>query len=69
MKINKHAFELVGVTIEDYVIWCEENNRASYKAKTKKEFFEKIRNNQIVKDSKKGKLVSVRSDAKIVIKD
>ncbi len=69
MKINKHAFELVGISLEDYILWCEDNNKPSYKAKTKEEFFKKIRNNQIVRDTKKGKLVSVRSDSKIVIKE
>ena len=68
MKINKHAFELVGVSIEDYVLWCEENNKPSYKPKTKEEFFRKIRSNQIVRDTKQGKLVSVRVDSKIVLK-
>ena len=44
MRINKQAFEVIGVTLEDYLLWCEDNGVPSYSEKTKKDFFAKVIN-------------------------
>lgn len=57
MKINKQAFQLAGVTEQDYKRWCEENHKAQYKNEVKADFFARIQDGRLVKDSKTGKLV------------
>lgn len=68
MKINKQAFELIGVTLEDYLLWCEDNNLPSYLEKTKVDFFTKVKTNQIVRDSASGKLKTLRGNSKMIIR-
>lgn len=48
-KINTKPFELVGVTYDDYLGWCELHFKKPKEIKTKKEFFEKIRHYDIYK--------------------
>lgn len=60
MYVNQQAFALVGVTNEDYLAWCNDKNKIPYKAKVRKEFFEDILNDRIVRDSKTGKLITKR---------
>ena len=38
-KINTKPFELVGMTYEDYKLWCQNNNKKEKDVKSKKEFF------------------------------
>ena len=68
MKINKQAFELLGITLEDYLEWCKDNNMSAYASKTKTEFFRKVQINQIVKDKKTGKLKTLNSNNKFIIR-
>lgn len=68
MKINKQAFELVGVTLEDYLLWCGENDLPSYSEKSKVTFFTYIKTNRIVRDSETGKLKTVHGNSKTIIR-
>lgn len=52
MSMNKQIFKAVGVTESDYKAWCKENKKVAYKAETKKEFFSRIQEGRLVKDSK-----------------
>ena len=54
--MNKQIFEQVGVTEEDFKLWCKENNKPTYKPEIKQEFFDKIQNGLLVKDST-GKII------------
>ena len=54
--MNKQVFKQVGVTEQDYLKWCEDNNKAHYKKETKTEFFARIQDGRLVKDST-GKLI------------
>lgn len=64
MTISKQALELVGCTVEDYLQWCRDNNQPSYKETTKKEFFKRISENRIVRDSSTGLLINKHIDNK-----
>ncbi len=68
MKINKQAFELIGVTLEDYLEWCKDNNKPSYAKKTKVKFFDLVKSKQIVRDKDTGKLKTLNSNNSFVIK-
>lgn len=57
MTLNKQAFELAGVTEAEYKRWCKENKKAAYKPSSKEEFFARIRDGRLVRDSHSGKLV------------
>lgn len=56
MTLNKQAFTIAGVTIDDYKKWCKETGKAAYKHESKEEFFARIADGRLVKDSN-GKLV------------
>ena len=58
MNINKQALELVGVTVDEYLFWCKENKRPSYKEETKQDFFKRIREGKIVKDVRNQRLIN-----------
>ena len=60
MTINKQALDMAGCTVEDYITWCKNNNKSSYKQSTKVEFFEKIADGRIVRDSQTGELINKR---------
>lgn len=62
--MNKQLTKMTGITEEDYRNWCKENDRPSYKAETKQEFFEMIQNGQLVKDSSTGQLIKKRKRIK-----
>lgn len=55
--MNKQIYRVIGVTEKDYLRWCEENNKPSYKQETKREFFERIREDRLAKDKFTGKLI------------
>ena len=57
MTINKQAFKLADVTEKDYLTWCKENKKASYKPETKADFFARIQDGRLIKDIKTGKLI------------
>lgn len=65
MKISMHALDIVGVTPLEYIEWCEENGKASYKEATKIEFFSKIKKGMICRDKKTGKLINKRPKEEI----
>ena len=48
MSINKQAFLFLGVTEEDYINWCKENNRPAYKNSSKREFFKQVEKNKSI---------------------
>ena len=56
MALNKQAFELAGVTESDYKKWCKDTGKAAYKQSSKEDFFARIRDGRLVKDSS-GRLV------------
>lgn len=60
MYINKQALDLIGITYDDYLNWCAENNKAPYKKKTRNDFFTAIKEGRIVIDKSTGKLINKR---------
>lgn len=54
--MNKSALKIAGVTESDFKKWCLDNKKPSYKASTKAEFFARISDGRLVKDSQ-GNLV------------
>lgn len=58
--MKDQAFHITGVTKDEYLDWCKQNDKPSYKQETKKEFFYKIRTMRLVRDSITGKLVIKR---------
>ena len=59
MALNQQAFNLAGVTEEDYKKWCKENKKAAYLKSSKAEFFARIHDGRLVKDSS-GNLIKKR---------
>lgn len=57
MTMNKQCFVAAGVTEKDYLNWCRENRKSAYKQSSKQEFFERIQDGRLVKDSMTGMLV------------
>lgn len=55
--MNKQILSLVGVSEEEYIDWCKETGRRHSLLKTKREFFERIREGKLVRD-KDGKLIN-----------
>lgn len=51
MTLNKRAFELAGVTVNDYKKWCKETGKPAYTKETKEDFFARIADGRLVKDS------------------
>lgn len=62
-EINKK----VGVTDDEYRLWCKKENLPHYKLTTKKRFYRLILNKEIVRDSKTGKLKLVKKKKKKII--
>lgn len=56
MTLNKQAFKLAGVTIDEYKAWCKTVNKPAYRQETKEEFFARIQDGRLVRNSE-GKLV------------
>lgn len=56
MYISKQAFDIVGVTVEDYLQWCQDYNKLPYMKKVRKEFFGRIKDGRIVRDHDTRKL-------------
>lgn len=55
--MNKQILTLVGVSEEEYLNWCKENGKRHSLLKTKREFFERIREGKLVRDEN-GKLIN-----------
>lgn len=58
--LNKQTLQLYGISEDDYLSWCEKTRKAAYKQSTKKEFFERLSDGRLVKDTNSGKLVNKR---------
>lgn len=61
--MNKQIFKHVGVTGAEYRQWCKDNKKASYKPSVKADFFERIQDGRIMRDSD-GVLVNKRRSSK-----
>lgn len=48
--INKQAFKLSGVTEEEYLQWCKDNGKCFSKVETRREFFQRIQANKLIKN-------------------
>ena len=60
MNVNKQAFALRGVTVEDYIAWCNKKNRKKSYSSNKKEFFSRLDDGRLVKDPRTGELKEKR---------
>ena len=49
--MNRQLFETAGVTEEEFLNWCKQNKKPSYKKEVKEEFFQKIHDGKLVKNS------------------
>ena len=66
MNINNQAFAAHGVTVQDYLDWCEKKKWQAYKSSTKREFFARLTDGRLVKDKSTGKLLEKRVKRKKV---
>ena len=62
MTISKQALELIGCRVEYYLQWCKDIGFPCYKENTKKEFFKRINENRIVRDTESGLLINQDGD-------
>lgn len=54
--MNRQLLQQVGITEAEYKRWCKENGKPSYKPEVKEDFFARIQDGRLVRDSS-GKLV------------
>lgn len=59
MTLNQQAFKLAGVTEEEFKAWCKENKKPMYLKSSKAEFFARIHDGRLVRDTD-GKLIKKR---------
>lgn len=45
--MNKQIFNELGVTDEDFLLWCKENKKPRYKREVKQEFFKLIQDKKL----------------------
>ena len=69
MVVSKATLELVGITREEYIEWCKENNFPSYKKSTLSEFFARIREGRIIRDQRTRKLINKHAPKKNIYND
>ena len=62
--MKDQAFYITGVSKKEYLDWCKDNKKPSYKAATKRDFFERIRQGKLCRDAISGKLVVKRVKTK-----
>lgn len=60
MSFNKQIKEFMNVSNEDYLQWCKDNKKKAYKRSTKEEFFARISDGRLVKDTTTGKIIKKR---------
>ena len=60
MTIKKQALDLIGVSLEQYLDYCERYNLKPNFKKTRREFFKKVSEGRIVLDTNTGQLVAKR---------
>lgn len=51
--ISEKPFKLLGYTLEEYLLWCKKHNLKSYTTESKRVFFKKVNEYQIVKVNNK----------------
>lgn len=56
--MNRQILQKLNITEDDYLIWCKNNKKSSYKREIKEEFFKKILDGKIVRN-KNGELEEV----------
>lgn len=61
MTMNRQAFASVGVTEEDYMNWCKKYKKSYYKPEVKREFFARISDGRLVRDTFTGELIKKKS--------
>ena len=57
--LNRLAYDITGITEEQYRKWCAKNQLPHYKKETKLEFFKKVQSGKIVKNEV-GELVTIK---------
>lgn len=60
MRVSKQAFDLINVSYEEYIIYCDNYNKKFYTKKTLQEFFNDVRNGNVVRDTGKGRLIRIK---------
>lgn len=60
MRVSKQAFDLINVSYEEYIIYCDNYNKKFYTKKTLQEFFNDVRNGNVVRDIGKGRLIRIK---------
>lgn len=60
MRVSKQAFDLINVSYEEYLIYCDNYNKKFYTKKTLQDFFKGVREGSIVRDINKGRLIKVK---------
>ena len=48
--MNKQILQKLNITEKDYLTWCKNNKKPSYKREIKEEFFKKILDGKIIKN-------------------
>ena len=60
MTIKKQALDLIGVSVEQYLDYCERYNLKPNFKKTRREFFKRVSEGRIVLDTRTGQLIAKR---------
>lgn len=60
MRVSKQAFDLINVSYEEYIMYCDTYNKKFYTKKTLTDFFTDVKKGIVVRDLEKGKLVRVK---------
>ena len=55
--MNKQIYKVAGVTENDFKNWCKETNRKAYKQSSKTEFFARLADGRLIRDTQTGKLI------------
>ena len=63
MAINKQLMTMYKISEYDYKEWCKENKKPVYKESTKREFFARLEDGRIQRDSLTGKLIKKRKNS------
>ena len=60
MRVSKQAFDLINVSFEEYLVYCDDYKKKFYVKKNLQDFFTGVREGTIVRDIQKGKLIKVK---------
>ena len=64
MPITKKIFKVTGITEDDYREWCKTYKKSIHKPENRTEFFQKVLDGRIIRDTTTGKLVNKRKTKK-----